>query len=306
MQLDSLQGIIPFVQAVEAGSFTRAAQRLHLSTSAVGKSIARLEQRLGVVLLQRSTRSLRPTHEGEVYYQACVAALAEMEQVQARLAQYRQEPSGRLRVELPLAFGRRCAAPVLFDIAGRYVQLGLEVSFSDRRAELIEEGLDLAIRIGEVEDHAGLIARKLFVQRSSAWASPEYLRRYGRPKSLTDLAQHRLLAYGRDGFVTPWHLRDEQGRPKTLAPRAAMVLGHGEPLLDATLAGIGIAYLPTWLVADDVKHRRLVPVWPQACVDNRPVYVLWPKTKSLAPKVRVVVDALVERFSPPPWDQIGA
>ena len=306
MKLDSLQGIIPFVQVVEAESFTRAAQRLHLTTSAVGKSIARLEGRLGVRLLHRSTRSLSLTHEGEVFYHACVAALAEMEAVQARLAQYRQEPSGRLRIDLPLAFGRRCVAPALFDIANKYPELTLDASFSDRHADLIEEGLDLTIRIGEVGDHAGLVARKLFVQRSTVWASPAYLQRHGMPKDLNDLTKHKLLAYGRDGFITPWHLRDENGRLKTLTPRAAVVLGHGEPLLDATLAGLGLAYLPTWLVADDLKRQRLVAVWPDAYVDNLPVHVLWPKTRSLAPKVRLVVDTLVTRFSPPPWEQTSA
>lgn len=302
MKLDTLQGIVPFVQAVETGSFTRAAKRIHLTTSAVGKSIARLEERLGVRLIHRSTRSLSLTHEGEVFYQACVAALSEMDAAHARLAQYRQEPSGKLRIDLPLTFGRRCVAPILFDIVSRYPALTLEASFSDRHADLIEEGLDLTIRIGALGDSAGLAARKLFVQRSTVCASPAYLERYGMPRDVSDLEHHRLLVYGRDGFMTPWHLRDRHGKLKTLAPHATVVLGHGEPLLDATLAGLGLAYLPTWLIAEDLRQQRLLAVWPESCVENHPVHVLWPKTRSLAPKVRLVVDALVQRFSPPPWD----
>src|SRR5882672_3846135 len=175
----TLQGVLGFVQAVEAGSFTRAAERLRITKSAVGKAVAQLEYRLGVRLLNRTTRSLSLTSEGEAYYEACVRALAEIDAAQALLASRRQVPSGRLRVDLPLSFGRRCVAPVLFALAGRYPGLTLELSFNDRRIDLIQEGVDLAIRMGELDDSPGLAARRLYAQRSVLCASPAYLARRG-------------------------------------------------------------------------------------------------------------------------------
>jgi DNA-binding transcriptional LysR family regulator len=304
MRSDSLQGIIPFVQVVEAGSFTLAADRLRLTTSAVGKSIAQMEKRLGVRLLNRSTRSLSLTSEGEAYYKACTAALLEIDTAQSQLAAHRKVPSGRLRIDLPLAFGRRCIAPVLFEIVRQYPDLSLEASFNDRYVDLVEEGFDLTIRVGELGDGAGIVARKLVVWRSTVCASPAYLKKNGVPADIDDLAEHTLVVYGRGGTIAPWLLRDRNGRSRTVIPRSRIILGHGEPILDAVLAGLGVAYLPTWLIADDLKRRELVMVWPDSFVENLPVHAMWPKTRSVAPKVRVVVDALIERFSPPPWDQL--
>ena len=304
MKPDSLQGILPFAHAVEAGSFTLAAQRLGVTTSAVGKSIAQLERRLGVRLLNRSTRSLSLTGEGEAYYKACVAALSEIDAAQALLAAHRQVPSGRLRVDLPVAFGRRCVAPALFEVIAEYPQLTLEVTFNDRRANLVEEAIDLVVRIGHLGDSAGLVSRRLFGQRSTLCATPGYLARHGRPANVDELAGHPTIVYGRDGTVSPWILSDTHGRVVTITPKARIVLGHGEPLLDAVLAGLGISYLPTWLVADHLRRGDLETLWPHYFVENEPVHALWPKTRTLAPKVRVVVDALVGRFAVPPWDQL--
>src|SRR5882757_3472198 len=138
MDSAALQGILPFVHVVEAGSFTRAAQRLRVTTSAVGKSIAQMEQRLGVRLINRTTRSLSVTSDGEAYYEACLAALSGLEAAQAQLASHREAPSGTIRIDLPLAFGRRCVAPILFAVAQRHLALKFEISFNDRRVSLIE------------------------------------------------------------------------------------------------------------------------------------------------------------------------
>lgn len=297
MSSDSLQGILPFLSAVDAGSFTRAAQRLQVTTSAIGKSVAQLERRLGVQLLNRTTRSLSLTSEGEAYYAACSMALGHIEEAQALLASRRQVPSGRLRVDLPLAFGRRCVAPVLFEVLRRFPQIVPEVSFSDRRANLVEERIDLAVRIGELGNEAGLIARQLFVQRFALCASRAYLERHGQPRDLADLSNHRLAVYGRDGALSPWSVRDEGGRRRTWEPRGAIVLGNGEALLDAVLADVAIAYLPSWLFMDAAQRGELQLIWPERTVEGAPVHALWPKTRQLAPKIRVVVDALVERFA---------
>jgi DNA-binding transcriptional LysR family regulator len=300
----SLQGILPFVRAVEAGSFTLAAERLRVTKSAVGKSIALMEQRLGLRLLNRTTRRLSLTSDGESYYQACVRALAEIDAAQAQLAARKQVPSGRLRVDLPLSFGRRCVAPVLFEVAGQHPGLTLEISFNDRRVDLIEEGVDLAVRMGELDDSFGLMARRLYVQRSALCASPAYLQAHGRPQSIDDLAGHAAIAYGRDGIVQPWTLLDPDGRQHVLRPHARIVLGHGEPMLDAVLAGCGIAWLPTWLMADHLRRGEIELVLSCGLVETLAAHAIWPATRNLAPKIRVAVDALVARFASSAWDGV--
>ncbi|TIS56780.1 MAG: LysR family transcriptional regulator [Mesorhizobium sp.] len=302
MEPASLQGILAFVQAVDAGSFTGAGERLHVTKSAVGKSIAQLEQRLGVRLLNRTTRSLSPTSEGFSYYEACVRALTEIEAAQSLIASRRQVPSGRLRVDVPLAFGRRCVAPVLFDISRQFPDLTMEISFNDRRVDLIEEGIDLAVRMGDLDDSLSLAARRIYAQRSAICAAPAYLETHGRPQSIEDLASHSVIGYGRNGIVHPWTVRHTDGHLGKFQPRARLILGHGEPMLDAVLAGCGITYLPTWLVADSLKRGELEMVLSDCLVENTIVHAVWPVTRNLTPKVRVVVDALVAHFSAPPWD----
>jgi DNA-binding transcriptional LysR family regulator len=299
----SLQGLLPFVHAVEMGSFTRAAQRLGVTASAVGKSIATMEARLGARLLNRTTRTLGLTVEGDAYYRACVEALAALDAGQAQLATHRRVPSGRLRVDVPFAFGRHCIAPVLFDIADRFPELALDISFNDRRVDLFREGIDIAIRIGKLDDSTGLTARRLCIERSLLCAAPVYIERRGRPRSIEDLGRHALIVYGRDGFVAPWWIRDAGGRPQKYAPRGRIVLGHGEPMLDAAVGGHGIAFLPTWLVTDALASGRLERVLATELVDIAPIHAIWPATRTLAPKIRFVVDELVARFSPPPWDR---
>lgn len=298
-----LQGIVAFVQAVEAKSFTLAAQRMSVSKSAVGKSIARLEERLGVKLLNRTTRALSLTCEGEVFHASCLRALSDLDTAQALLASRRQVPAGRLRVDLPLSFGRRCIAPMLFEIAANLPELTLEIAFNDRRVDLIEEGVDLAIRMGDLDDHAGLVARRLHRQRCAVCASPAYLDSRGHPEHLDDLAKHACIVYGRDGRISPWLLRDADGRIRSITPRGRLVLGHGEAMLDAALAGHGLTYLPTWLMGEHVRRGELELVLSDTTLDDVSIHALWPKARDLAPKVRVVVDELVRRFSPTPsWD----
>jgi len=299
-----LQGLAAFVQAVEAGSFTAAADRLGVSKSAVGKAIARLEQRLGVKLLNRTTRRLRLTAEGESFHQSCLRALSELEEAQALLASRRRVPSGRARIDMPVSFGRVCVAPMLLDLSRRYPELSLEITFTDRRVDLVEEGIDLAVRMGRLDDSTGLVARRLYTQRSAICAAPSYLKRQGRPRTLDDLERHSCINYGRENFLTTWQAIDESGNVRSFAPRGRLVLGHGEAILDAVLQGHGIAFLPTWLIAEHLRRKSLRLVFPDV-LDNLAVHALWLKARDLAPKIRVVVDELVRQFAPTPlWDRI--
>jgi DNA-binding transcriptional LysR family regulator len=302
---EHLKGIGVFVQAADAGSFTLAGERLGISKSGVAKSIARLEEQLGVRLFNRTTRSLSLTDEGQTFYQGCVRALAELEGAQSAVTTRQQIPAGRLRVDLPVVFGRRWVLPVLLDVAARYPALELDVTLTDRRVDMVEEGIDLVIRIGALDDSATLVARHLGVQKSVVCASPGYLDTHGRPASLEDLADHACITFGRGSKATPWLFIGADGRPLSYPVRGHLGFNHSEAILDAALAGHGLALLSNWLVAEHLTSGRLEAVLPQATTQGFPIHALWPQTRHLTTKVRVVVDELMSRFLPvSPWDVV--
>lgn len=299
-----LQGVSVFVQAAESASFAGAADRLGLTRSAVAKSVARLEDRLQVRLFNRTTRRLRLSDEGEIFYQSCVRALAELEEGEAVLTSRQREPSGRLRVDLPVSFGRRWVVPILLELATRYPDLVFDISFSDRRIDLIEDGVDLAVRTGEPGDQAGLVARRLATQRSVICASPDYLEAHGRPGSLNDLEKHECIAYGGAVRAAPWSFVGKDGKLILRAVGRRLYFHHCEAVLDAALAGRGLAQLSTWLAADHLKTGALQAVLTAFSGEDFPINALWPQTRHLPPKVRVVVDELARRFLPvAPWDE---
>ena len=258
---DRLAGIDEFVAVVESGSFAAAAARLHLTRSAVGKTVARLESRLGVRLCHRTTRVLGLTEDGEVYYERCVRALAELEAGQAALESGRREPVGRVRISVPVVFGRKCAAPVLYDEARRYPRLKLEISFSDRPVDLVEEGFDLALRNGHLRDQAGLVARKLARQRMAVCGSPAYLKLHGEPATMEELAAHQTIAYGRMGSgIIQWIFPTGERAPVEAPVESRIHMDDLDAISDAATAGMGLAWLPTWLIRDRIASGELVPV----------------------------------------------
>jgi DNA-binding transcriptional LysR family regulator len=300
---EHLKGITAFVQAADAGSFTLAAARLGLSKSGVAKSVSRLEDRFGTRLFARTTRSFSLTPEGQAFYESCVRALAELESAEAALTSHSVRPSGRLRVDLPVVFGRRWVVPALLDIGARYPDLDLEISLTDRIVDPIEEGIDLVVRIGDLRDSTVLVARRLGIQASVVCASPAYLAAHGQPESLDDLDRHTCIAFGRGGRIVPWTFIGEGGRVITKAVRGRLSFNHSDAILDAVLAGHGLALLSTWLITNHLRTGQLVSLLPGIATQGFSIHALWPQTRQLAPKVRVVVDELVSRFLPrPPWD----
>ena len=300
---ERFNGIRAFVQAADAGSFTLAGERLGLSKSAVGKSIAQLEERLGVRLFRRTTRSLSLTDEGQVYYESCVRALTELKDAEALLASRGQAPSGRLRIDLPVVFGRRCVVPVLLGLASRYPELRLDVSFNNRRVDPIEEGFDLVVRIGHLEDSAGLVARRIGVQTMVVCGAPSYLQSRGRPNVVDDLSSHDCIIYNRSGRSNPWLFGGPDGDVRPHLVQGRFQFGSGDVIADAVLSGFGLAQLPTWLISEHLKSGDLEAVLTESSCEGWPIHALWPQVRHLAPKVRVVVDELVNRFVPvPPWD----
>jgi DNA-binding transcriptional LysR family regulator len=298
-----LRGIDVFVQVADAGSFTLAGERLGISKSGIAKSVARLEDHLGVRLFNRTTRSLSLTNEGHTFYQGCVRALTELEGAQSAVSARRQMPTGCLKVNLPVVFGKRWVLPVLLDIAARYPALELEVSLTDQRVDMVEEGIDLVIRIGPLEDSASLVARHLGAQNAVVCASPAYLAVHGRPSKLEELASHACITFERGIKARPWLFVAEDGRTLSHAVRGRLGFNHSEAILDATVAGNGLALLSNWLVADHLKSGRLEAVLPRFKSQGFPIHALWPQTRHLPSRVRVVVDELVSRFLPvPPWE----
>jgi DNA-binding transcriptional LysR family regulator len=293
---DRLSGVLSFVQAAEAGSFALAAQRMGLSRSAIGKSIARLEERLGTRLFQRTTRRQSLTDEGQAFYERCARALAELEAAEAALDSGRHAPTGRLRVSAPVLFGRHCAAPLLWELARQHPGLEVELSFTDRVIDLIEDGYDMAVRVAPLANHAGLTARRLGVQEMVVCAAPSYLARHGRPTTLEELDGHEAVVYGLNGVSKPWRFPDGRGGEKLVSVPSRLRFDDVETLADAAVQGAGLAWLPCWLVAERVRGGQLVLLLEEERRYGNEIYAVWPQNKHLPSKVRAAIDVLVARI----------
>ncbi|HVI87552.1 MAG TPA: LysR family transcriptional regulator [Dongiaceae bacterium] len=293
---DRLGGIAAFVQATESGSFALAAERLNLTRSAVGKSIARLELRLGVRLFHRTTRSLSLTEDGQTFYESCLKALKELETAEAALDSGRQTVSGRLRVSMATVFGRHCVAPILLDLTRQHPGLELDLSFNDRPVDLIEDGFDLAVRGGSVPDQGGLMMRRLGEQRMIVVAAPSYLARHGTPRRLEDLSAHEGVVYGRGSHTKCWIFKGPEEKLVEQLIRCRLRLDDVEALVDAALSGAGLGWLPCWLIAPHVKSGALVPVLSPDLAIGYPMYAVWPQSPHLPLRTRLVIDALAAKL----------
>jgi DNA-binding transcriptional LysR family regulator len=290
---ERLNGIVAFVQSVETGSFAQAAERMQLTRSAVGKSVARLEEQLGVRLFHRTTRRQSLTEDGEAYYERCVRVLAELDAAEAAFDTGRREPTGRLRVSVPVLFGRHCVAPVLLRLARKYTGLAVEVSFSDRVVDLIEEGFDLAVRIGTLPDTGSLAARRLGSQRMAICAAPSYLAEHGHPRNVEDLNGHTGIVYGRAGQIAAWPVRDGAGSIREPLIESRLRFDDLQAIADAAVSGAGLAWLPCWLLAPYVRAGELILVMDSQRVLATDIHAVWPQTRHLSSKARAAIDALV-------------
>lgn len=287
-----LIGIDVFVHVVESGSFSEAAHRLGLTRSAVAKAIGRLERRLDTRLFHRTTRTQALTEDGHAFHERCVRALAELDAGEASLRSGKQEPRGVLRVSAPVLFGRHCVAPLLVDLVGQHPGLGLEMSFDDRVVDLIADGIDVAVRIGDLSDSSSLASRQLGAQRMGIWASPTYLLRHGRPENLHDLAGHVGIVYGRAPQNCPWRVRNDQGEFLNVQIRSQLRLDDLEAILDAAASGAGLAWLPCWLVSRHVRADELELLTSGSDVAVTAIHAVWPHTRYLPTKTRAAIDAL--------------
>lgn len=293
MAVNSFDGIREFVTSAQALSFTAAALELGVTSSAVGKSVTRLEARLGVKLLHRTTRRLILTSEGEAFLASCLRAVDELAESESFLTTGQQEPVGRLRVDLPAAFGRRHILPTLINLAVRYQKLDLSVSFTERLVDILNEGVDLVVRIGTLKDDSDLVARKLGSQKLLICATPDYLQRCGVPQAREDLLRHECIVGWRNGTRKTWMLLDDKGQVYEQEVCVKHEMGDGEMLLEMVLAGGGLAQLPTWLVQDFIEDGTLVSVLEQYEGAEMPIHVIWPRTRYIQPKVRMIIDELL-------------
>jgi DNA-binding transcriptional LysR family regulator len=279
--------MILFAAVVREGGFTRAATHLGLTKQTVSERIARLEAALNVRLLERSTRRVRTTDAGAAYFERCAAIAAQIDEANDEVTRRLSEPIGLLRVSSPYLYGRRFLAPVVAEYLARYDKTRVEIALADRRVNLIEEGLDMAIRIGELDDSA-LTARKLGEGHMYYVASPEFLARHGAPEP-KGLRSARCV--GMQPHET-WLIR---GQPVKVEP--VLVVNDLEIACDAAVAGIGVARLPSLVCKDPVRAGRLRVLFDDASA-LRPVYVVYPSRRFLAAKVRLFIDALAAMIEP--------
>lgn len=290
--MDRLTSMAVFVRAVDLGSFAAAADALEMSGPMVGKHVRFLEERLGVRLLNRTTRRQSLTEAGQAYYERCRTVLSEAEAADAVAADELSEPRGKLRVTMPALLGRHCIAPLLVKLARKYPRLELDLSFGDPIADIVEAGYDLAIRTGDLDDQSGLIARRIASQRMVVCAARSHLRTSGKPKSLDDLAAHQAIIYRRSGRVRPWLFPQDGQPPRAIMPSGKLRLDDMEAIADAAAQGMGLAWLPYWLVRERLKSGALVGLFADQPEYLYDCHALWPRSPRLPPKVRAAVDTL--------------
>ena len=289
--MDNIPGLLAFVRAAETRSYVAASRTLGLSPSAVGKSIARLEARLGVRLFHRSTRSITLTDEGALFFERCRRILEDLEDAQAAVANSTTSPRGRLRISLPAA-GHRLLMPVLPAFRAAHPEVALDIDFSDRLVDVIDEGFDMVIRGADLAD-SRLSARRLCPFRFMLCASPAYVAAHGRPAHPQDLASHLCLRfkYPSTGKLQEWQLGLPDG-PADIRVPTAMTLGSIEATLSAALGGMGIAYLPDFAVAEALERQALVTVLDTYRLREGSFWMLWPSNRYMLPKLRAWVDHL--------------
>jgi len=292
-----------FVAVVEAGSFTAAAERLDVGKSVVSRRVSSLEERLGAQLLRRTTRQLSLTDSGSAFYERCIRLLADLDEAESAVAREHGDLRGELRVALPLSFGLRHMAVPVCEFERRHPRIRFDLDLNDRKVDLIEEGMDLAVRIGYLSD-SSLIARKLFDARTVVCASPDYLERHGTPGHPEDLADHRCLLYSNLAEPRRWGYVDRDGTRRYVTVGAGLTASSGDFLTEAAVAGRGIAKEPTFIAHEFVSDGRLVPLLTDFGWPVTPGYAVYPPTRHLSYRVRAFIDFLVERFEgEAPWDQ---
>jgi len=293
--MDTLNGLLAFTKTAELGSFVAAGNALALSASAVGKAVGRLEEEMGVRLIQRSTRRMQLTPEGQLFHERCQRILDELQDARSMLTQAQQAPRGKLRVSAPVA-ACHFLMPLLPDFLARHPEVELDIHFDDRGGGLIDDSVDLAIRSGDLPD-SGLVHRPLHRFHLRLWAAPAYLQRRGTPETLHALGRHEAIRFRHPGSgkLLDWPLLvAAEGMGDWQRPRTVLACNNIEAVRDAALRGVGLACMPDFLAGEAAQAERLVPVLTEVVGARGRYNALWPSSRHLSPKVRAFVDYLAE------------
>lgn len=302
MSPERIEDCVAFVRAADARSFTVAAEQLGLSRSTIGKRITRLEARLGVRLLHRTTRSVTLTDEGAMFYERCAEILQALEAAEAAVVARTIAPSGRLRIDVPVSLGRLQVLPVIHQYMRLWPAVNVNISFNDRYVDLIDEGIDIAIRVGGMTD-SRLVSRTVAPHTLVTCASPDYLARHGTPTTIEDLARHECLTFCHSGRPVEWRFRADETK-RAVAVNGRLCSSNAEGLRDTIVAGFGIGQLATFLISDALHDGRLVPILMNHASVGEPLSVIYPVRRLLPPKVTAFVELLSASWHPqPPWDR---
>lgn len=300
--MDRFTQLSAFVQTIDRGSQAAAARALGVTPAMVGRYIRGLEDRLGTRLLNRTTATQSLTEAGSEFHAQASAILEQLDAAEGAAADRQAEPRGVLRINAPMVFGVRYLAAAVAGFAGRHPALRVEMVLNDRVVDLVEEGYDLAIRIGRLPD-SSLIARRLAPCRVVLCAAPSYLLRHAAPGRPEDLRGHNCLVYSYSATGSTWRFRGGDGIQSEVVVRGNLVANNGDALLAAALDGAGIIAQPTFIVGDALRRGQLVPLMPDYGIDALTVHAVYPSARHLSPKVRGFVDELVARLAPVPhWD----
>jgi DNA-binding transcriptional LysR family regulator len=290
--MNTLQQIAAFAEAAKHGSFAAAARETGNAPSTLAKAVARLEAGLGVKLFHRTTRQVSLTPDGERLFRRCQRLLAEVDELQAEASGVRAGPSGTLRIDLPIVLGRRWILPLLARMAQRHPELALDVRLQDGYVDLVKEGIDVAIRIGELKD-SSLVSRRLTTHSMVLVATPQYLAGRGTPKRIDQLGGHdavlfRMPTTGKD---RPWQLR-QRGNSVELHPPSRVRVNDGEGMVEAVRLGLGLAQLPDYFVRDELARGELVEVLPQCRPAPMPISIVYPGARLVPQRVRALMEEL--------------
>jgi DNA-binding transcriptional LysR family regulator len=285
------EGVVEFVAVAEAHSFTAAAKRIGISTAQVSRQISALEERLATKLLYRTTRKVSVTDAGQVYYQHCRQVLDGLKEAELAMNNLQSTPTGKLKITAPVTYGERSIAPLLNNFVAKYPELNVQLHLTNQLINLVDEGYDLAIRLGKLEDST-MIAQRLSSRTHYVCASPDYLARFGVPHSLSELSKHNCL----QGTLPYWRFQ-EDGKVNNIEVNGNIRCNSGRALVDAALKGLGIVQLPDYYVLGSIESGQLISLLEQHRESNEGVWALYPHNRHLSPKIRLLIDYLGEELS---------
>tara|TARA_B110000444_G_scaffold31445_1_gene26659 strand:- start:2047 stop:2934 length:888 start_codon:yes stop_codon:yes gene_type:complete len=288
-----------YCSVVENDSLADAARKMNVSPSVVSKHLSALEDHLGVRLLNRTTRRISITEEGTAYYERCKQIITDVAEAEIEVSSAHTAPRGLLKITAPVTFAHRHLTPHLPKFLDMFPEVEVQVQVNDRVVDLVDEGIDLAIRISQLKD-SSLIARRLAPNRRYIAATPEYLERNGTPKSVDDLKDHRLITWPPGNPLNDWHFLID-GVDRIIKVKGAIAVNEGDAILTTLLAGGGLGMTQEFLAGPFVKEKKLVPLLEEIVREDNPIYAVYPSSRHLSPKVRAFVDFLVKTYGPKPY-----